>query len=256
MDELRALSVPYVIDKTMKTEKKNLLNMVTAPILAKRVDPSTGWSVKEKGKISCNISERLKELLMVEEGFKPSVPNFSLEGSDEFSKNFFECVQEKKLVKESFSLQGPLEGKTRTLSENSFKVDKDFRDRLGNLVSACTVLDLAKQLCSPQALKKLNLPVKAHVDVSMMHDVLSAGIGMLESTVHLFSKDFKEYRVKCRELSLGPLQTESIKSELLKASVFTKGAWAQDDKEKVIVSARQAQTDGTLRTSGPSGSRT
>ena len=255
VDKLSALSLPFRPERKPKVQKKSLTTMLSAPILAKCIPVDSAWEVNEDSKFSCNLPDNIKEILKFKKDdknkdIKTKEINLSFIGKDEESKNFFECMNEKKLDAETTKLKGPLEGKSIPMSESALKKDKILRDRLNKAVSASTVLDLAKEMLSSKNLIKLELSNSAHCYLNMVHNVIDTGLQMSEPVTQLLANDFNTYREDCRKQILRPIKTESVKEVLTSSTSIQKGIWSEESKEQAKVTARQAIVDGTLQTSG------
>ena len=225
VDKLSALSLPFRPERKPKVQKKSLTTMLSAPILAKCIPVDSAWEVNEDSKFSCNLPDNIKEILKFKKDdknkdIKTKEINLSFIGKDEESKNFFECMNEKKLDAETTKLKGPLEGKSIPMSESALKKDKILRDRLNKAVSASTVLDLAKEMLSSKNLIKLELSNSALELATSALEIATSSLDLATSALELatcaleLSNSALELATSALELSTSALEITTSTLEL------------------------------------------
>ena len=247
---LMDLSAPYVPERKPKEQRRLLKNMLATPILAKRVPPESEWSLIEENKFGLNLSETVREILDSDGKEKPKEQNLIFSGKDDFSKNFFKCMAEDTLNNATTDLKGPLEGKSRPLKTSAFKDNKQMREKLGKLVSAYSVLELARSMTSFECIADLNLSNAAFTHFNMLKNVLDSGLQLLQPTIQELASEFKNHKIACRRSTLDPIKTTSIREIFEESPIFEPGMWSQETVEKATEASRVARADGTFSLKG------
>ena len=250
----RLLSEP----KKVLVNKLSMYELVAAPIKSKRVSPESGWKDSESlNTLLCNLSDQTKSALCLDDKkyVKPHSKELVLNlkgSSDSASIKFFDVMQAPKLSSKASFVGGPLEKRTKSISEAWATEDSALRSKLLNVTSAKTIFEMGFSLASPDSLKDLELNSKAHIHISFLRKALEAGIRLLDPIIASNADDFIRSRKRMMESVTSPILTESVACGLQDGDPYCTELWSQDCKTKAIDLARVARIDQTLKFTEPS----